>query len=671
MGPIKQLRRSLPAALLLSCVLCMHGYAHAQEQQHKYDYYDYNEYVTLLATLKAESDLRTPSILAVETIGYSYEGHPIYAVKISVNPETDDEQKPDVLIDGGIHAREWISSESCIHFIQYVFDAYYDNAHPDHAEIDEIVNEFEIWIIPMINPDGRMRDDLNNGDPCSFWRDPLYHPGDIEGWRTNVQDVYCAAADNDTNIGIDLNRNFSAYWEKTPCESETYGGHAPFSAPETRALKDFINNHMISLVLNQHAYAQLFASATGFFGRGSYLVEELVDIYSQGLPNPALELWNLKYFIDMPPPCLKPAFMQARTVDASAAAFKAKRGSMNFSGIYVDWLWNEVDLSAAPDYKSRRAIQSITYEFGIQNYGLLEDGLIGQYAREDGSNNFHPSSAETVHWLLDKSIDLYKYFIKQSRYPFSPRHNEDMSRKACGAPVHDLALVGAKISEAEQGLPGCLRSAAIDGRDILSPGLKRITWNVQNNGVRPAAIKTKITVCDLADGPLCPAASTHTFTNTHVAPEEIHTYTLDFYFEPNKDYTVTLMTGERNTYNNDVKRFVFSTYTNERFVHLVDLFVTPGDKNAYLQWETDAEAESAGFYLYRAETENGEYTKINNEFILSQGLPDHGAVYTFVDSNIANGKTYWYRLENVGRNGTANLLGTVFTTPQRFYKFLP
>jgi hypothetical protein len=164
-----------------------------------------------------------------------------------------------------------------------------------------------------------------------------------------------------------------------------------------------------------------------------------------------------------------------------------------------------------------------------------------------------------MEWFIDMNAKIYTHIIKQSRYPFSPRYYTDMSRRP-DAPEMDLALVGAKISEVGTGLPGCFTYGS-DGRDLLEPGSKRVTWNVQNNGTSNRTIESGISICNLSDDPDCLNATTALLTRTDVLPEGIETLTYDYTFPDAgacKDYSVTLTTGESASYGNDVKRFVFT-----------------------------------------------------------------------------------------------------------------
>ena len=64
----------------------------------KYNYVSYSEMEALLKNLEQTSRSRPVNIFHLETFGYTYLGVPMYAVKLSDNPETDDESKPDVLL---------------------------------------------------------------------------------------------------------------------------------------------------------------------------------------------------------------------------------------------------------------------------------------------------------------------------------------------------------------------------------------------------------------------------------------------------------------------------------------------------------------------------------------------------------------------------------------------
>jgi hypothetical protein len=541
-------------------LLCM-VFLKTVRADYTYNYHDYTEMVAFLKNMEAEAREKTPNIFFLQVIGHSYLDNPVYAVKFSANPVFEDDAKPDVVIDAGIHGNEWLPVESTIYFIQHLFESYYNSAAADNAEVTDLVDNYEIWIIPMINVDGRLRDDLSMGDPEHFWTDPQYHPhgmdvyGDKVGWRMNVQTVDCPAMPGGRTVGIDINRTFSHhFWDLSDCAATLYNGGSPFAATESRVLKQFVNNHMVSLLLHQHTPLQTVFSGSGITGLGAYISTEVGTLFSEGLPDPRMVLST-----ELKNATGSEGLYQQKLPDLAAAASGVCSGSA-FSGQYYSWLWEEIDCVLAPDNHSRRAIQSvfIEYPFLEDIYGAAEDGKIGKYNRSDTSNYFHPSSGEIVQWMLDRNVEIYKYMIKQSRYPFSPRVAYDMSRKP-EAPGSDLALVGAKISEPGIGLSGCFGYDETDGRDLIEPGSKKVTWNVQNNGLDTRAISSGIIVCNLSDDPDCTQPVSAVLTRGDAAPEAVETFAYTYNFEPVKDYAVTITTGENNSYNNDLKRYVFRT----------------------------------------------------------------------------------------------------------------
>lgn len=115
-----------------------------------------------------------PNLCTVETIGNSVEGRPLKLLRISSN--TRNNASKSVWVDGGIHAREWISPATVTYIInQFVLN--YENE-------PQAVRDIDWYFLPVVNPDGY---------EYSHVRDRL--------WRKNrARPGFCA--------GTDLNRNF-------------------------------------------------------------------------------------------------------------------------------------------------------------------------------------------------------------------------------------------------------------------------------------------------------------------------------------------------------------------------------------------------------------------------------------------------------------------------------
>jgi hypothetical protein len=71
-----------------------------------------------------------------------------------------------------------------------------------------------------------------------------------------------------------------------------------------------------------------------------------------------------------------------------------------------------------------------------------------------------------------------------------------------------------------------------------------------------------------------------------------------------------------------------------------------------IKWETASEIDTAGYNIYRADSADGNYAKINGAQIPAKGSATEGAAYKFVDWSVESGKTYYYKLQDVDTSGT-------------------
>jgi hypothetical protein len=102
-------------------------------------------------------------------------------------------------------------------------------------------------------------------------------------------------------------------------------------------------------------------------------------------------------------------------------------------------------------------------------------------------------------------------------------------------------------------------------------------------------------------------------------------------------------------------------------ISLTDFTAVPGSSEGTLVWHTASEHNNAGFNLYRAEASTGTYKKINTALIPAQGSPAQAASYTFVDADVKNRKTWYYKLEDIDQNGISTTHGPVSAVPRLIY----
>jgi hypothetical protein len=78
-----------------------------------------------------------------------------------------------------------------------------------------------------------------------------------------------------------------------------------------------------------------------------------------------------------------------------------------------------------------------------------------------------------------------------------------------------------------------------------------------------------------------------------------------------------------------------------------------------IRWTTESELDIIGFNIYRADSPDGEFIKVNNELIPPADDPFIGGEHLFEDENVTSGTTYYYQLETVDRNGNTTRSDTI------------
>ncbi len=217
-------------ARLLLAVLLAILIASPAAAEHHYPAADsgYHDYPEMVAAIKAVQAAH-PDIVRVFSIGRSYQGRTIWAVEVSDNVGRD-EGEPEVLLDALHHSREHLTPEMALYALD-LLAGHYGLGTPLGQRITQLVDSRRIWIIPMVNPDG-LQYDLGGGP----FRDGAYR-----GWRKNRQPNPGSGA-----TGTDLNRNYGYGWENGASPAAiTYPGAHAWSAPETRAVRDFVLSRRI------------------------------------------------------------------------------------------------------------------------------------------------------------------------------------------------------------------------------------------------------------------------------------------------------------------------------------------------------------------------------------------------------------------------------------------
>ncbi len=166
----------------------------------------------------------------------TFENRYLQFVKISDNPEVEETEKR-ILFDAVHHAREPGSMQQLIYFMWYILENYSTN-----LEIKNLVDNTEIFCIPIVNPDGYIYNQTSTPAGGGLWR---------KNRRDNL----------DGNFGVDNNRNYAYGWGTTGItfntNGQTYCGTAAFSEPENQAIKWFCEQKNFLVAMNAHTYSSL------------------------------------------------------------------------------------------------------------------------------------------------------------------------------------------------------------------------------------------------------------------------------------------------------------------------------------------------------------------------------------------------------------------------------
>jgi len=179
-------------------------------------YPTYSTYTAMMDTFKT----RNPQLCEIDTIlAATPGGHKILCAHIS-NNLNDNGGKPSIFYTSTIHGDEVVGYYFMLRLIDYLLANYNTNPY-----VTELVNNVDIWICPLHNPDG------------------TYHTSDNQ---INASPVSTRSNYN----GIDLNRSFPWAGQNPAKENE--------DEPEVQAMMQFMSAHDFTLAANLHGGAEVF-----------------------------------------------------------------------------------------------------------------------------------------------------------------------------------------------------------------------------------------------------------------------------------------------------------------------------------------------------------------------------------------------------------------------------
>ena len=195
-------------------------------------FHNYAERSAELSALAAQG----AGLASLFSIGKSLQGRDLLALRLnSAASGNEASTRPGIVFMGNHHAREHLSAEIPLLLAKYLIN------NREKPEIKTLLAGRDVFIIPMVNPDGVEYD--VDGDRYHMHR---------KNMRQNP----------DGSAGVDLNRNYGFHWGEggasTDPGSDTYRGPAPFSEPETQSVKAFIEAHgNLTVLLSFHTFSEL------------------------------------------------------------------------------------------------------------------------------------------------------------------------------------------------------------------------------------------------------------------------------------------------------------------------------------------------------------------------------------------------------------------------------
>ncbi len=209
--------------------------------------YSYEQMLADLGQLKQ----RYPVILSGGSIGTSVEGREIPSVRLGNG-------RHKILICGSMHARECITTNYLMYFIEQYAKAFVNHDSIGDYDVNLLLGNVSLYIAPMVNPDGV--NIVQRGFEASTRCDSLlrmkltnYEEPAHRSWKANAR-------------GVDINRNFDHGWEDRPTDSlpasSGFKGFAPLSEPESRALAGFAKRIKPEAVLAFHTQGEEFYFST-------------------------------------------------------------------------------------------------------------------------------------------------------------------------------------------------------------------------------------------------------------------------------------------------------------------------------------------------------------------------------------------------------------------------
>jgi len=213
------------------------------------------------------------NICRLDTIGFSVQGRAIWAMRVTDNPQTE-ENEPEIRLAGNIHGDEHIGTEITLFFLRHILTNYASN-----PGVQSLINNNEIWIVPTINPDGKVantRRNANNVDlnrDCGFMWDAW---GGSPGPSSQIENQVMMQHLEENSISLEYNYHSAAQYVNYPWD---YHMADPPDSQHIISLSEIYADSSNLIAINGYDWYQVTGSmqdyATGTSGALAWTIETL------------------------------------------------------------------------------------------------------------------------------------------------------------------------------------------------------------------------------------------------------------------------------------------------------------------------------------------------------------------------------------------------------------
>jgi carboxypeptidase D len=254
-------------------------------------YHTYDELSADLNTMAAAH----ADIARLHSLGQSVNGREIWAFRITDRPEAE-ENEPQFKYVSTMHGNEPLGTALCMYFIDMLLDGY-----GSEERATWLIDNTEIWIVPLMNPDGY-----------------------ASGSRYNAN-------------GYDLNRSFPRWPEEFNADALAAGLGAAGRQPEVRAVMEWSANRRFVLAANFHTGALVVNYPYDDDDKGS--------VESPSPDDGLFRAFSLSYSSNNPPMHGSAAFSQGIT--NGAAWYSIDGGMQDWNYRYMRCMATTIELSDA------------------------------------------------------------------------------------------------------------------------------------------------------------------------------------------------------------------------------------------------------------------------------------------------------------------------------------